>query len=203
LNRPSNPGVVARNLNILENKLKDSQNNTHFLAIGGLIYTGVSTLWVIIAYVFGDPLTFAMIIAIILLLGLGSVSTVTLRSAVKKSPISSGSPELGKWFGIIFAAEGMSIGIGSGILAGLERFELIAPLVALIVGLHFFPLGYLLRLRSDFVLGAAILILVAVTVFALPPERWINPLSLGTAFLLWSAGLGRVFFARKYLQRLG
>jgi hypothetical protein len=182
--------------------MENSQDNAHYLAIGGLVYAVVSALWVMIAYFFGSLKILIILIASFLLLVLAAVAIRTLQNALKVGPISAGSPELGKWFGIIFAAEGIGIGIGSGVLAGLNQTEWIAPWVAFIVGLHFFPLGRILRLRSDYILGAAILALTLITLLTVPSEQWASLLGLGTALLLWLAGWTRVFFARKNLQRL-
>lgn len=182
--------------------MNNSQENTHFLAIGALVYAFVSTLWVVIANAFGNVQSFILIIAALLIFVLATTAIVTLRKALKIAPISAGDPELGKWFGIIFAAEGIGIGVGSGILVGLNLTEWIAPWVALLVGLHFFPLGYLLHLWLDYVLGAAILILILVTILSVPAESWALVLGLGTAFLLWLAGWGRVSSARKHLAQM-
>lgn len=181
--------------------MDNSQDNAHYLAISGLVYAVVSALWVMIAYFFGDLQIFIIFLASVLLLVLAAIAIMTLQNALKIAPISAGSPELGKWFGIIFAAESIAIGVGSGVLAGLNQTEWIAPWVAFIVGLHFFPLGIILQLRSDYILGAAILALTLITLLTVPPGQWARLLGLGTALLLWLAGWTRVFFARKILQK--
>lgn len=182
--------------------MPNTQGNPHFLAIGGLVYTIVSALWVLIAYFFGELQFLILAISVVLLLVLVIISVTTLQQALKVSPITAGSSELGKWFGIIFAAEGLLIGIGSGILAGLNQTEWIAPWVAVVVALHFFPLGYLLMLPSDYLVGGAILGLTLVTVFTISSRNWARVLGLGTALLLWLAGWTRVNFSRKSLQIL-
>lgn len=182
--------------------MPNTQDNPHFLAIGGLVYSIVSALWVLIAYYFGELQFLVLATAVVLLLVLVIKSITTLQQALKVSPISAGSQELGKWFGIIFAAEGLLIGIGSGILAGLNQTDWIAPWVAVVVALHFFPLGYLLRLPTDYFVGGAILGITLVTVFTISSTNWASVLGLGTALLLWLAGWARVYFSRKSLQRL-
>lgn len=68
----------------------------------------------------------------------------------------------------------------------------IVPWISVVVGIHFFPVGHLFQLLSDYVLGGAILLLVVVTVFALPSAGWAAVIGLGTAILLWLSGWGRL-----------
>lgn len=65
------------------------------------------------------------------------------------------SRRAGKWFGITFAAEGLAIGVGSGIAAATGNVDWIPPVIAAIVGLHFFPLGHILGISADYWLGKA------------------------------------------------
>lgn len=52
-------------------------------------------------------------------------------------------------FCIIFAGEGIAIGVGSGIAAATGNVDWIPAITAIIVGLHFFPLGYILEITAD------------------------------------------------------
>jgi hypothetical protein len=184
----------------LEVNMSESQQNAPYRAIGALIYAGVSALWVII--VFFNSVTQAAILALatFLIAPLIVGAVFTLHQTVQIQPISSSSPGLGKWFGMIFSAEGIGIGVGSGILIALNLNGWIAPWVALLVGLHFFPLGRLLNLPLDYGLGAAIVILVVLTVLAVEMENWPSLLGLGAALLLWLAGWGRLLTARQVIR---
>ena len=178
-----------------------SISNPHYLAIGALIYALVSALWLTIVFFFSDlQNNFIFLFALFLLLLLVIIAFRTLQKALQFAPISSGSPELGQWFGIIFAAEGIGIGVGSGILVALDLSSWIAPWVAFLVGLHFFPLGYLLKLPLDYLLGAAILILTCTTILFAPADEWVLIIGLGTSFLLWLAGWGRIYHAQRNIS---
>ena len=180
-----------------------SAHNVLQLAIGALIYAFVSGIWIIIGYFVGGINSFYATIPMLLVLVLAAVLTIWRREKDSSSSETTAeeSAELGKWFGIIFAAEGVGIGVGSGILAALNLAEWIPPYVAAIVGLHFFPLGRLLNLPFDLVLGAAILLLAIYVVIALPTDDWAGVVSLGTAGLLWLAGWGRLWVAYRANQR--
>ena len=56
----------------------------------------------------------------------------------------------GKWFGIIFGAEGLGIFIVINIVVNIGHPELEIPVIALVVGLHFFPLAKVFRRTIDY-----------------------------------------------------
>ncbi len=93
----------------------------------------------------------AGVTAVILILLLIVAIIIILRKASKSDLPQESSAELGKWF---------------------------ALWVALVVGLHFFPLASLLKLPFDYVLGTAILLLVGEMVLFLP-------VSVGRVCLVW------------------
>jgi len=59
----------------------------------------------------------------------------------------------GKWFGIIFGAEGLLIFIGINIVINLGHADLTIPVIALVVGLHFYPLARVFRRTIDYYLA--------------------------------------------------
>ncbi len=59
----------------------------------------------------------------------------------------------GKWFGIIFGAEGLGIFIGINVVVNLGRPDLAIPVMALVVGLHFFPLAKVFKRTVDYYLA--------------------------------------------------
>jgi hypothetical protein len=62
--------------------------------------------------------------------------------------------KMGKWFGIIFGAEGLGIVIGINIVIKLGHPELTMPVIALVVGLHFFPLAKVFKRTIDYYLAS-------------------------------------------------
>lgn len=180
--------------------MSETTMNPRYLTIGALIYALVSAFWIVIAIFWGGVSSMVMIgTAVIFILLLIAAAISTLRRANQSNMPQEASAALGKWFGIIFAAEGIGIGVGSGILVGLGLAQWIAPWVALVVGLHFFPLAHLLKLPFDYVLGTAIVLLVLITVVFMPLENWAGILGIGTAVFLWLAGWGRLWLARQAL----
>lgn len=60
----------------------------------------------------------------------------------------------GKWFGIIFALEGVFIFLAINIVTWIGHAELTLPAMALVVGLHFFPLAWVFERKIDYLLGS-------------------------------------------------
>jgi len=59
----------------------------------------------------------------------------------------------GKWFGIIFGAEGLMIFVGINIVINIGHADLTIPVIALVVGLHFYPLARVFRRTIDYYLA--------------------------------------------------
>ena len=79
----------------------------------------------------------------------------------------------GMWFGIIFGAEGLGIFIAINIVVNLGHPELTVPVMALVVGLHFFPLARLFRRTIDYYL-ASYSTLLAIAAILLGYEKIFN-----------------------------
>jgi len=92
----------------------------------------------------------------------------------------------GKWFGIIFGAEGLGIFIGINIVVNLGYPDLVIPTLALVVGLHFFPLAKVFKRTLDYYL-ASWSTLIALGGFAFTLHH-IMPVNYVTAFV--GAGIG-------------
>lgn len=168
--------------------------DARYLAMGGAVYAVVTAVWLGIALALdlaGGMVLLGVSVPVLILLLL----SIQMARVLPPTSGSERNAAIGKWFGIIFAGEGALIGVGSGVLLALGQPDLILSWVALIVGLHFFPLGYLLGLNLDYLLGAAIVLLATVTLlFDLATRQVV--LTFGTVALLWLAGVARLAAAR-------
>ncbi|GAA0586757.1 hypothetical protein GCM10010172_84730 [Paractinoplanes ferrugineus] len=59
----------------------------------------------------------------------------------------------GRAFGLIFGAEGLLIWLSVVALNATDRTDYVVPVIALIVGLHFYPMGRIFRRRIDLYLA--------------------------------------------------
>jgi hypothetical protein len=129
------------------------------IATGILMMAFFTMMWTGIAY--GSMEANGLIILIIFAL----VSIVFIVRAIRLFSISKGFPKLeseadkaqgkrsGKWFGIIFAAEGLGIFIAINVVINLGHAELTIPVIALVVGLHFYPLAKVFKRTIDYYLA--------------------------------------------------
>ncbi len=114
----------------------------------------------------------------------------------------------GLWFIITFVSEGVLIGVASGICNALHRFALFFPIMALIVGVHFFPLAALFQVKLYYLVGTLLCLLAIITLFVVPERvqlggqqltaQWVV-LGFGAAFILWGVGLGLWLLGRRLL----
>jgi len=105
-------------------------------------------------------------------------------------------------FGLIFGLEGLAIMIASVLCNLFDRFEIFFPIMAIIVGLHFFPLARLFR--ENFYVGTGVVLCVlGIVSFFIPLDASIGDVSIvarsavigyGSALTLWVTGL-RIWIA--------
>ncbi len=116
----------------------------------------------------------------------------------------------GIWFGITFGTEGLLIGVASAICGAINRFDLFFPLMALIVGVHFFPLAALFEVRSHYFAGALLCVLALFTLLAVPERvtldgkaitaQWVV-VGFGAALILWGVGVYLWLLGKRLLAR--
>lgn len=112
------------------------------------------------------------------------------------------------WFGITFASEIVLIVVASVICNALNRFDLFFPIMAIIVGVHFFPLAALFEVKLYYLVGALLCLLAIITLFAVPESvsfggqpitaQWVV-LGFGAAIILWGVGLGLGMLGKRLL----
>ncbi|WP_428327523.1 hypothetical protein [Mucilaginibacter sp.] len=159
-------------------------NNTHPLipatavkgiASGMVMMAAFTTIWAILAYngLSNNPARFALVIFPILSLVFLINALKLFRMAKYYPPLTSEADiaeekRVGKWFGIIFGAEGLGIFIAINIVINLGHPELTMPVIALVVGLHFYPLAKVFKRTIDYYLATwSTLIAVLAIVFSL------------------------------------
>lgn len=101
---------------------------------------------------------------------------------------------IGIWFGVVFCTEAVLIALAGILLSRFGEDNFIAPVVALIVGVHFLPLAGLFHVRAYYLTGALLCLLALIAVVALllgiqiagpSPDNWSYFVSIGAALVLW------------------
>ena len=95
----------------------------------------------------------------------------------------------GRLVGIASAVEGLLIFIAINVLQNIGRPNLITPAVAVIVGLHFWPLARWLPARGYYLTGAALVVVGAAGLLVPDPGARALVVSLAAAGVLWLTSL--------------
>lgn len=102
------------------------------------------------------------------------------------------------WFGIIFGLEGVLIAVAAVVCESTNHQDLFVPVMALIVGAHFFPLASLFQVRIYHITGTLLCLLAATVMLTFPVKMiirdhqimaWWVSVGFGTALILWGTGV--------------
>jgi hypothetical protein len=170
-------------------------------------------LWTIIAY---KGLQVSMYGSLLLIFPF--FSTVFVFNAIKLFRAARQIPKLltqeditrekkrSKWFSMIFIAEGLGIFIAVNLVINIGHPELQIPAIALIVGLHFFPLAKLFNRVVDYYL-ASYSTIVAITGIILAAVKIFNEnqifvfTGIGLAISTVAYGISMMASGKKALAR--
>lgn len=112
-------------------------------------------------------------------------------------------------FNITFGAEFVVIAVAGAVLSRTDHFEYFFPVMALIVGIHFFPLAYLFRVRIYYVTGTLLCLLAIMTLLIVPLKvtfgqheliGWSSLVGFGSALILWITGIAIWLMGRTMLK---
>lgn len=136
----------------------------------------------------------------------------TLRAArsLHQAKVTPEEQALGKKiagrFGIVFGVECTAIAAANVLLILFNHPEFIAPVMVLIVGLHFLPLAFLFQVRIYSLVGAVLSLLGGGALLALLFDltlgslyTWSVIVGLSTAGILWLTSLYILVRARRWL----
>ncbi len=101
--------------------------------------------------------------------------------------------DLRRRFNRVFIAEGVGIGVVVLICANLGYSEWIPAAVALVVGLHFFPLARLFRMPLYYFTGIALCVvsiatMIVASILDYSEAVWFAVPGLGSGLVLWTTG---------------
>lgn len=186
---------------------------------GAQVLTVAGGLWAIYGSLalqgIGKPwLAIGLILTVLCLLSAGFY----FRTKVKQLPAIVASPALqkreaqaGRIFIIVNVIQGVAMFVAANVLINFKRAEYVAPVIALIVGLHFIPLAFSMRVPRHLILAGLMCLLAIVTMLAVPmyaagkvstaqPQfLWGIVVGLGSCVILWSGAILRFWSVRKAL----
>lgn len=139
-------------------------------------------------------------------------SSVYFFSVAKRFPVLSSDADKargkkdGMWFGIIFGGEGLGIFIAVNLVINLGHPDLVIPVIALVVGLHFYPMAKLFKRTLDYYIATwSTIIAICGIVFTLnetmEPAHIILFVGIGMAFSTTCYGLYMMRTGINYVKR--
>ena len=145
------------------------------IASGLLMMAAFTLIWAGIAYGGLYGTSYALILIVFPLLaitfvvkGIGLFRLAKHFPKVESDEDKAEGKKMGMWFGIIFGAEGLLIFVAVNIVINIGHPELAIPVIALVVGLHFFPMAKVFKRTVDYYLATwSTLIAVAAILLSL------------------------------------
>ena len=155
---------------------------------GALIMAVFAAVWWVVGMIasgHGSPWLVALGVAVT-----AAVATAALRRRRGRAEVSPvEASRRGRLVGVASAVEGLLILVAINVVNNLGRPDLAAPVVAIVVGLHFLPLARRLPARLYY-LTAALLVAVGAVGFALPAGAFrLLVVCVGAACALWLTSL--------------
>jgi len=182
-------------------------------ALGSLLMGIFTTAWASIANVgfYGrDHYVFLSLFVLFALLFL--TNAISLLRASKRYPVATSAADkerkkkTGMWFGIIFGLEGITIPIAVNIVIFLGHAELVIPAMALVVGLHFYPMATIFKRKIDYYLATWATV-IALTGFYLslkknlPESDVMAFVGVGLGLATSAYGFYTILYGRQLLRR--
>jgi len=184
-------------------------SGVYFMSIFGALwaYTGIMGLQ-------GWGLSLLLVLAVVMgaSLFIGGFSLIKAsRKLTNQSPardVTRGK-RIRIWFNLIFAAEGVAIAIAIALCNAAGHSEFIPLVIAMIVGVHFFPLAPLFQVNLYYWTGALLCLLAIGTWLFVPAEftlgehrisGFMSITGFGSALILWATGLSVWRIGRKLVR---
>lgn len=185
-------------------------------AIGVLFMAFFGTMWAYVGIMGIQELESSWLLIVSITLGIVlSIGGCFLIFKSRKLPNHIPNIEAGyrknirSWFNVIFIAEGLAIMVAILVCNITDQTNLIPLLIAVIVGIHFFPLAYLFKMRIYYVTGILLCFLSFITWFIVPSNITImeyqmsthmSVVGFGSALILWGTGLVIWVMGKKLLE---
>jgi hypothetical protein len=153
------------------------------VAIGLFLIAFFTLLWASWS-LYGLPVAggVALVVIFSVLAVIFVINGVQLLRSADRLPVSTGDDSnrrgrvLRIGFGVTFAAEGVIIGVVCALLIVNGAYAYLAPAVALVVGLHFIPLGFIFHRTIDFYVAGWVVLWALIGFWLINSETMAAPL---------------------------
>lgn len=156
--------------------------------VGAVIVAFFAVLWVAAGVHELGRRSFAALLTISIL-----ISGAIVLAATRLQFGGHGGGFNGKIYGIFVTLEGIAIAIAVVLIKRADAKQYLIPVIALIVGAHFFGMVPALQSNEFWWVGGAMCLLPLVTMSLLPERLWAPIVGIGCAVILWLSALGTFF----------
>lgn len=156
-------------------------------AIGSLFFAGFGSLWLFLALYVREQLNVTTISPVVAGLLLLVVAALYLRGQAKRWPRVPDDPSVQRTFNRVNAIQWVAAFIAIYTLKRLHLDAYSVSAIAVIVGLHLFPLARTFRNPLHYVTGALLVAWAIGTAALVPIDRLQGATALGTGVILWLA----------------
>lgn len=180
----------------------------------GLIMMAVFTgIWAGIAYGIGLAgssyqwllLLFFLCMIMFVIQGIRFFGIARKYPSIQSPEAAAEGKKMGMWFGIIFGAEGLFIFLGINLVRNLGHPDLIIPVIALVVGLHFYPMARIFKRKIDYWLATWTTLIAALAImFMLKKiisfQGMAAFVGIGVAIATSCYGIYMIYYGRKMIK---
>lgn len=129
-----------------------------------------------------------------LLLGLAILISATIVAMATRIPFGRHTAAFnGKIYSVFVALEAVAIAIAVVVINRVDAKQYLMPVIAFIVGAHFFGMVAALRSKEFWRVGGAMCTLSLLVMSVLPQKIWTPIVGIGCAVILWSSALSAFF----------
>ena len=153
-------------------------------AAGAIIMSGFAAVWWLVAFIATGQATVATYAIPVVITSM--IVAVALRAGAAAPPVPAAErARRGRLVGIASAVEGVAILIAVNVLANVGGRDFTAPVIAMIVGLHFVPLARALPARLYYLTAAFLVGLGVAGCFVTELQARVLGVGVGAACVLW------------------
>ena len=142
------------------------------------------------------------VVALALSVAFFAAGVYFIRTA-RRRPVGTGEQwaergRVGAWYGLVFGTQGVLIAAVTLVCSRLSQVDLMMPLILIIVGVHFLPLAWLLRMPIHYLTGTLLVGVAVLTLVAVPARStvagshqiatWWFVCGGATSVVLWFVG---------------
>jgi hypothetical protein len=170
-------------------------------AIGSIFFSGFGALWLTLALYAREMLNPASVSAVVLGLALLLLAAFGLLRQAQRWPHVPDNPAISRGFNRVNAIQWTAGAIAAFTLHRLHLDAYTCSAIAVIVGLHLFPLARLFRNSLHYVTGSLLTAWAIASVFFVPTEHLQSITAIGTGIILWSSATVTLVLASRIARR--